>query len=311
MRMPDIVGDTWLNSEPLGPEDLRGKVVLADFWTYSCINCLRTMPYLKRWWDKYREFDFLMIGIHAPEFAFEKEPENVGRAMRELWVEWPVVLDNRHVNWHNFANHYWPAKYMADRSGEIVYEHFGEGEYAQTEKMIQQLLLQDPRIQSLPTIDEEGAARSCVKPTPETYCGFLRGHLANNGGYARGAAATYERPVGLKDDSIALDGKFLAAPEYVESAEPGATLLLSFTATEVNLVLRAAADVAVISVSLDGEAVDAPIRGDDMDEGGTVTVGEPRMYNLLRSGSPLRATLAVTAAEGSFQAYAFTFSGCK
>jgi thiol-disulfide isomerase/thioredoxin len=309
VNMPGIVGDVWFNTAPLSQEDLEGKVVLADFWTYSCINCLRTLPHLRDWWSKYRDKDFVMIGIHAPEFEFEKDPGNVGGAIEELGVEWPVVLDNDYVNWHNFANHHWPAKYMADREGRIEYEHFGEGSYGKTERKIQELILQDPTMGPLPEITPDENPQ-CFRATPETYCGYTRGILSNPGGYIYEREAEYKPPRQLREDGIALDGRFMATREYVESEEPGGTLLLSFKATEVNLVLRGVNGHATARVLLDGVEPEAGVLGTDAGSGGTVEVNEPRMYNLLKSDHPLQGVLAFQALDGAYQAYAFTFSGC-
>jgi len=307
--MPKIVGTEWFNTRPLGPNDLEGKVVLADFWTYSCINCLRTLPYLREWWSRYEDKDLVLIGIHAPEFGFEKETVNISRALEELGVTWPVVLDNDYVNWHNFANHYWPAKYMSDRDGRIVYEHFGEGDYEKTERKIQELLKLKQDVGPLPEPMKD-VRLSCVRPTPELYCGFTRGLLGNPGGYVYEKEADYVAPTRLRDDSIALEGKFMATREYVESREAGSTVLLSFKATEVNMVLRSQGGEAQLRVLLDGRLPEQSIAGTDMDRNGEVRLDEPRMYNLLKADRPLNGVVAVQAREGTYQAFAFTFSGC-
>jgi thiol-disulfide isomerase/thioredoxin len=309
VSMPRIVGNTWLNSRPLSQEDLVGKIVLADFWTYSCINCLRTLPHLRDWWSRYRDKEFVMIGIHAPEFEFEKDPVNVGRAIEELGVDWPVVLDNDYVNWHNFANHHWPAKYMSDREGRIVYEHFGEGAYDKTERKIQELLSENHAIGLLPDI-KPYSSPDCFRATPETYCGYTRGILTNPGGYVYEREADYDPPRNIREDSIALDGRFLARREYIESAEPGATLLLSFKATEVNLVLRAMDGGASARVLLDGQVPDKSMLGSDVSPDAEVDISEPRMYNMLKADHPVDGVLAFQALDGAYQAYAFTFSGC-
>lgn len=307
--MPKIVGTEWFNTRPLGPNDLEGKVVLADFWTYSCINCLRTLPYLREWWSRYEDKDLVLIGIHAPEFGFEKETVNVSRAIEELGVTWPVVLDNDYVNWHNFANHYWPAKYMSDRDGRIVYEHFGEGDYEKTERKIQELLKMNRHIGPLPEPMKDSRL-SCVRPTPELYCHYTRGLLGNPGGYVYEKEADYVGPTRLRDDTIALEGKFIATREYVESREPGSTVLLSFKGTAVNMVLRSQGGEAQLRVLLDGRLPEQSIAGTDMDRNGEVRLDEPRMYNLLKADRPLNGVVAVQAREGTYQAFAFTFSGC-
>lgn len=258
------------------------------------------MPHLKRWWEKYKDKTFLIIGIHTPEFEFEKDPKNVERALREIGIGWPVVLDNEYVNWNNFANHYWPAKYLADQNGNIVYTHFGEGAYTETERVIQTLLF-GTGITSLPEIDRDEHVHGgvCFVPTPETYCGYERGRLVNPDGYRKDEVFDYETPEALPPNLIALKGKFLAAPEYVESHASGATLLLNFRATEVNLVLKPAADRAVASVILNDTLVK------------DLVIEKPAMYNLLPQGDLKEGILKVQAEEGNFQAYAFTFSGCR
>lgn len=307
--MPDIVGDTWFNSPPLARDDLRGRIVLADFWTYSCINCLRTLPFLREWWARYRDEGFVLLGIHAPEFEFEKQVENVGRAVEELGVTWPVVLDNDYVNWHNFANHYWPAKYLSNSEGRIVYEHFGEGQYSRTERKIQELLRSEQGFESLPEVVTE-PVKSCVKATPELYCGYTRGRLANSSGFVYEADADYMAPKKIPVDTIALEGRFKATREYVQSSEPGSTVLLAFSATEVNMVLDAPADEARIRVLLGDEVAPSDIAGADVGHAGQVAVTEPRMYNLLKADHPVEGVLAAQALEGTLRAYAFTFSGC-
>lgn len=308
--MPAIVGDTWLNTQPLAPEQMRDRVVLVDFWTYSCVNCLRTLPHLRSWWDKYSELAFLLIGVHAPEFEFEKEVDNVAVACRQYGVTWPVVLDNRYLNWHNFANRYWPAKYLADPGGRIIYRHFGEGAYVETERRIQELLLKLSPGRPLPPLDRPLEKERCVRATPETYCGYVRGRIANPGGYVRNVESAYARPASLEPDALALSGKFIAEPQYVEAAEPGAGLLLDFSATEVNLVMRAAAGDATAEVRLNGEVPPADYLGSDVDPAGRLSVREPRMYNLLRADRVLAGVLSVAAVNGRPRAYAFTFSGC-
>ena len=139
-RLPAVIGDMWFNARPLAGEDLAGKVVLIEFWTYSCVNCQRTLPHVREWWKKYKDESFLIIGVHTPEFEFEKNPANVEAAIKDLGVEWPVVLDNDFTNWNNFANRYWPTLYLADGAGRIVYSHIGEGAYDMTEAEIGKLL---------------------------------------------------------------------------------------------------------------------------------------------------------------------------
>lgn len=306
VRMPTLEGADWFNSFPVGRADLQGRVVLVEFWTYSCVNCLRVLPHLNDLWTRYGNRNFLVIGVHSPEFSFEKDRANVARAIERLQVKWPVVLDNDYTNWDNFANHYWPAMYLSDHEGRIVYSRFGEGGYAETEAKVQELL-REVSPGPLPAVEPD-RPRRCVSATPEIYCGYGRGILGNPGGYIYEREADYAAPRSMRQDSIALDGRFLAARERIESREPGASLLLSFTATEVNLVMDPARDGTVVRVTLDGITPDPTMPGDDTDPGGHVHVDEPRMYNLLRAARPVSGVLSIQALEGDFRAYAFTFS---
>lgn len=309
-RGPQIVGDIWFNTpRPLTPEDLNGRVVLVDFWTYSCVNCIRTIPYLAKWWERYKNLPFFIIGIHTPEFEFEKNPRNVEEAMKKLGVEWPVVLDNDYKNWHNFANHYWPAKYLLDQNGYIIYEHYGEGAYGETERRIQETLRGDSAIKNFPPVfEEEGGGGVCFIHTPELYCGYLRGNIANRGGYHIDHLGNYTKPDEIPMNSIALLGQFNAQPEYVESFLPGAELDVRFQGTEVNLVMAPANSFGIVSISFNGETLPGEIQGADVDQG-DVIISKPRMYNLIKSSKPLSGLLSVKAKESNFKAYAFTFLG--
>ena len=312
MTLPKIVGSMWFNlpegKTGMRSEDLINKVVLADFWTYSCVNCRRTLPYLRAWWKKYKDMDFVIIGIHTPEFEFEKDSKNVEQALKDLGVDWPVVLDNEQKNWNAFANHYWPAKYLADKTGRIVYEHFGEGAYAETEKKIQELLqVASPPMPQVAANDHEHGP-VCFIPTPELYCGYERSRLANKDGYRKDQIAHYRPPEEMPQDSIALAGKFLASKEFVESAEIGATLFLHFRATEVNLVLHAVGDQAVIDLSLDNRPLGDRLGKDASNN--EVIIKKPTLYSLVKSRELVEGVLAITAKKGAFRAYAFTFSGC-
>ena len=295
-----------MNSQPLLEEDLKDKVVLIDFWTYSCVNCKRTIPYLKEWWRKYKEKNFMMIGIHTPEFEFEKELNNVEHACRDLGVTWPVVLDNDRVNWNNFANRYWPAKYIADKDGKIVYEHFGEGGYEKTENIIRKLIGEEMEDVS---VEEHGHGNVCFSPTPELYCGYNRGFLSNKEGYDRDKQFDYKKPA-MNEDSIGLAGKFTAKAEYVESADSSSELLLRFRATEVNLVLHPVDDIAEIEIFLDNDKLPKEYWGEDVDEN-NVAILKPTMYNLVRTSGLLEGILSIKPVKGNFRAYAFTFSGCE
>jgi len=310
IKAPEITGDRWYNSKLLTTEDLKDKVVLYDFWTYSCVNCIRTLPHLRDWWQKYKDKGLVIIGIHTPEFEFEKDPANIEKAIKELEIDWPIVLDNEELNWNNFANQYWPAKYLADKNSNIVFTHFGEGSYEETEKQIQNLLKEET--ESMPEIspDTHQHGAVCFKATPELYCGYKRGNLSNEGEYHYDHIASYALPVKIKKNSIALKGRFFASPEYIESFGPDSKLLLNFDATEVNLVLEPVLEDAVVKVLFDRKELPKEIRGKEVSEDSLLVIKEAKMYNLLDGKSHTKGTLEIIPEEGNFRAYAFTFSGC-
>lgn len=308
VKMPNITGRIWFNTRPLTSSYLKNKVILADFWTYSCVNCLRTLPYLRSWWGKYRDKGFLLIGIHTPEFEFEKNPENVKKAVKDLKITWPVVLDNDYINWNSFANHYWPAKYMTDKNSNVVYTHFGEGSYEETELWIQQLL---GLKEGLVEIKEHKHGAVCFIPTPELYCGYERGVISNLEEYKRDRVENYLPPMDFKEDSIALSGKFFTAPEYVEPREKDATIHLRFRGTEVNLVLSPNSGEGIAEVLFDNFPIEEQIRGKDLNDFNHLIVRKPKMFNLLKSHDLQQGVLSIRYEKGALKAYAFTFSGCQ
>lgn len=235
VHAPEI-GQTWVNSAPLALRDLRGRVVLVDFWDYTCVNCLRTLPYVVEWHRRYAQKGLAVVGIHAPEFTFARSQELVNEAMRRFGIEYPVVLDNGYLIWQAFANKCWPAKYLVDKDGYIRFFHFGEGDYAGTELAIQSLLREanpglefPPPMEPLRDTDRLGAA--CYRTTPELYLGFRRGRLGNSGGFqnlpsdveaaAPGEhrpAAKYVLPEKVEADVFYLNGAWQAGPESVRAA---------------------------------------------------------------------------------------------
>jgi len=310
--MPDIRGEYWLNSEPLDRVDLSGKVVLVNFWTYTCVDCLRTLPYLKKWWREFKTSGFVLLGVHFPEFEFEKDLEVIEEAVDEMGVDWPVVLDNEHAISSGFDYPALPAIYLVNREGRIVYTHFGEGNYNRTEESIR--LLMGKRGAGEPSsvliLGEHILGGLCFRPTPKLYCGYAKGSLGNPGGYVPDREADYSLPTKVGDDSIALQGRFLAGSEFLEVADRGAAIYVSFHATEVDLVLMAPQDQAVVEIYLDDEAITGELRGNDVADNGEMRVDRPRMYNLLSSDEPVIGTLGVKLREGTCRAYVFTFSGC-
>jgi thiol-disulfide isomerase/thioredoxin len=288
----------WLNSEPLTAAGLRGRVVLVDFWTYSCINWLRTLPYVSAWHERYRDRGLVVVGVHAPEFGFEHDLDNVRRAMSELDVGYPVVIDNEFTIWRSFENHYWPAVYLVDRDGRVRFHHYGEGAYEETEQAIQRLLDVDAET---PRVDAGGLAEAADWDTlgsPETYVG-----------YARGERRTDRRADGLALNQWALAGRWTVEEEsaVLESA-PG-SIAYRFQARDLNLVLAAPASGAPVrfAVRLDGEPP-GDAHGLDVDESGEGTVSEPRMYQLVRQRGPIRErTFEISFLGPGVRAYVFTF----
>ncbi|MEA3492873.1 MAG: redoxin domain-containing protein [Candidatus Margulisiibacteriota bacterium] len=297
-KAPAVDSKVWFNSKPLSLKELEGKIVLYDFWTYSCVNCRRTIPYLKQWWKKYKDKGFLIIGIHTPEFDFERDPGNVQCAIRELGVEWPVVLDEYYENWENFNNHSWPAKYLADKNGAIVYAHFGEGKYTETEKAIQMMLKEKDRKLRLPELGiQKKYIGMCFPFTPEIYCGYQRGFLSNKGGFLYNKVKNYTPPKQIPQDSLALKGTFLAMRDYVQTDKTGAELMLRFRATEVNVVLNPLVGNTVVDVLHSGKFLKE------------LSVEKGTMYNLIKSNKAEDGIISIRLKTGAIRAYAFTFSG--
>jgi thiol-disulfide isomerase/thioredoxin len=310
VRAPKIVGSIWFNNSTAPVLDSYEKVLLVDFWTYTCVNCIRTLPYLKSWWQKYKNNRFMMVGVHTPEFEFEKDPDNVRMAIKKLGIEWPVVLDTDYLNWYNFANNYWPAKYLIDHTGNIVYEHFGEGAYEETELFIQKLLSNIDKNIVFPKVTIEPTGKVCYIPTPETYCGYLRGDISNPLGLVPDKVHHYS----LLDDpvinSIALNGTFLSRPEYLETKDSNSELLLRFHAAEVNLVMVPVADNTVVEVQLNYRRLTKDALGVDLNKKGELELKRPGMYQLYKTASFNEGILSLHPKSGNFRAYAFTFSGC-
>ncbi|HET9323963.1 MAG TPA: cytochrome c biogenesis protein DipZ [Gaiellaceae bacterium] len=277
----------WINSGPLTLAGLRGKVVLIDFWTYSCVNCLRTLPHLRAWDQAYRGDGLRIVGVHAPEFAFERELENVKKAVRKQRIRYPVALDNDFVTWTAYANEYWPAKYLIDRTGRVRYVHFGEGDYDETERMIRRFLGAGAGRPAKLVSDTTPAAPS----TPETYLGFAKLDRFAGTGVVPNREASYRFPLSLAQGQLAYAGRIRVENERIV-AETGARLRLRFQAREVNLVLGGQ---GILEVRLDGR------------RRRTVAVrGEPRLYNLLRMSRHSDGLLELRFTPG-ISAYAFTF----
>jgi thiol-disulfide isomerase/thioredoxin len=314
--LPDFDGAAgWLNSPPLTAEGLRGKVVLADFWTYTCINWLRTLGYLRAWAEKYGEHGLVIVGVHTPEFPFERDEDNVREAAAEMRVEYPIALDPDYAVWSAFGNRYWPAAYFADADGRIRHHQFGEGGYEECERVIRQLLMEAGRDDvpgGLVSVADEGVeaqADWASLGSPETYLGFQQGHnFASPGGVALDAPRDYSLPDELPLNAWALSGAWTVERRASVANGTGAGLAFRFRARDVNLVLRSRDGAPVpFEVLVDGEKPGAA-HGVDADEDGRGTLGMPRLYQLVRRQPPFDdATFEITFHEPGVEAYVFTF----
>jgi cytochrome c biogenesis protein CcdA/thiol-disulfide isomerase/thioredoxin len=303
----------WFNSGPLSREQLKGKVVLVDFWTYSCINCLRALPYVKAWDAKYRKDGLVIIGVHAPEFAFEREPANVARAIKELGIAYPVALDNRYSLWHALGNQYWPAHYFFDAEGRLRYRHHGEGEYQLSERVIRQLLAEaghapaSGMAQASASGTEAAPALGEIR-SPETYIGYARAErFASPGGLLRDRARDYAAtPLSL--NAWSLEGRWIDGRQSARSLAPGAKLSVRFHARDLHLVLGSASGKPVrFRVTLDGQAPGGDA-GVDIKPDGSGIVTNQRLYQLVRQRGTVRdRTFTITFLDPGIEAFSFTF----
>jgi len=316
-HLPSFTGATgWLNSEPLTPEGLRGRVVLIDFWTYTCINWLRTAPYVKAWDAKYREQGLTVIGVHTPEFGFEHDVDNVIARSRTFGVAYPIAVDSDYGVWQAFANHFWPALYIADAEGRIRYHHFGEGEYAMAEMVVQQLLLEagaegvDPDLVSVEPKGFEVAADWRTLRSPETYLAYGR-----SAGFASPEPAqfnvphTYPEPDRLFLNEWAPSGAWTLAQHAAVSNDAGARIAFQFQARDVNLVMGPTTrGVSVpFRVRLDGHAP-GDAHGFDVDDLGNGTLGDQRLHQLIRHTGPVsESRFEIEFLDAGAEAYCFTF----
>jgi cytochrome c biogenesis protein CcdA/thiol-disulfide isomerase/thioredoxin len=284
--------DLWLNSDPLTIDGLRGKVVLIDFWTYSCINCLRTLPHVRAWDEAYRDDGLVVVGVHTPEFAFERDAGNVRRAVRDLGVAYPVALDNSYGTWTAWSNRYWPAKYFVDRRGRLRYAHFGEGGYEESERVLRRLLAEDPDAELV----SEGIADETPtgEQTPETYLGYQRLDRFVGSELVPDREAEYAIPEYVPLHGVAYGGRWTVEDERIVAGE-GARLRLPFHARDVFLVLGASDGPGTVEVSVDGKRV------------GTVAVTVHDLYTLARIPGEKRDHVLDLRVSPGTEAYAFTF----
>ena len=293
----------WLNGPPLTMAELQGKVVLIDFWTYSCINCVRTLPYLSDWYRKYHRMGLIIVGVHSPEFGFEKRIGNVKAALAHYHIRYPVALDNDMATWNNYNNLYWPAHYLINRDGMVVYTHFGEGEYGVTENNIRYLLGLKGNAQ---TISAE-TPTYMANETPETYLGYARAEsFSGNEVVSRDASALYHFPADLPVDGWALSGKWTVTAEKIVADAKGAALRLNFDARRVFLVLGTASGKPIkVKLKLNGVSVGDSAGGDA--PGGVVDVKRNTLYRLIDQKTPKNGLIEIETRAPGLEAYAFTF----
>jgi thiol-disulfide isomerase/thioredoxin len=305
----------WLNSEPLTPAVLRGRVVLVDFWTYTCINWLRTLPYVRAWAERYEDRGLVVVGVHTPEFPFEQNLDNVRRAVREMRIDYPVVIDNDYAIWRAFKNNYWPALFLVDARGRVRQHHFGEGNYDGSERAMQKLLAESgaARVDGLVTTEASGvevAADWDNLRSPETYLGFDRTqNFASSGGVALERTRTYTAPtrVALNDWALAGDWAFSRQAAMLQGTR--GRLVYRFHARDVHLVMGPPRFGAAVPfrVSIDGRPPGAA-RGTDLDDNGHGSVTEQRLYQLIRQPKPIvDRTFEIEFLAPGAEVYAFTF----
>lgn len=312
---PSIDGAVqWLNSPPLTMEQLRGKVVLIDFWTYSCINCIRALPYVKQWAEKYKNDGLVVIGVHAPEFAFERDIGNVNKAIKQFGLDYPVAVDNNYAIWRAYKNQYWPAHYFIDAQGYIRYHHFGEGEYDKSERVIQQLLREAGRAvgNDISVVNTDGVQKQADMreiASPETYLGYGRAEHFVSGPAHHDQPARYQLPATLALNQWGLTGQWQIGEESIRTTGSNGRISFRFKARDVHLVLGPDHDGKPVAfkVTIDGKApVEA--HGTDIDEAGRGTIREQRLYQLIRqAGAVGEHTVDIEFEHPGATAYAFTF----
>jgi thiol-disulfide isomerase/thioredoxin len=317
-KLPDLSGATaWLNSPSLTKNQLKGKVVLVDFWTYSCINCLRSMPYLRAWAARYKDSGLVVIGVHTPEFGFEEDPANVAKAVRKFDITFPVAIDSQHRIWNAFNNEYWPAHYFIDATGRIRFHHFGEGRYDESETWIRQLLAERNGQPAQPRQGIEASGAGVEAPSdgrsmasPETYIGYERAaHFVSPGGLSRESSRNYAAPRQLELNQWGLAGKWTdRGQDALLDSTPG-SILFRFHARDLHLVLGPAANAKPVRfrVRIDGQAP-GENHGVDTDAQGYGVVTEDRLYQLVRQQEPIQDhTFEIEFLDPGVHAFSFTF----
>jgi thiol-disulfide isomerase/thioredoxin len=316
-KLPSLASATeWLNSPPLAADGLRGKVVLVEFWTYTCINWMRQLPYVRAWAAKYKDQGLVVIGAHSPEFAFEKNIENVRQAAKAMRVDYPIAVDSDHALWRAFKNEYWPALYFIDAQGHIRHHQFGEGEYVQSERVIQQLLTEagngavDRALVSVAARGAEAAADWDSLKSPENYLGSERTrNFASPGGLVFDKGRAYTSPTRLKLNQWALVGDWKVEKATAVLNNPNGRVIYRFHARDLHLVMGPAARGATVRfrVLIDGKPPGAA-HGDDVDDGGNGTVTDQRLYQLIHQAKPIvDRQFEIEFLDPGVEIFAFTF----
>jgi thiol-disulfide isomerase/thioredoxin len=316
-EMPSLGGGVgWLNSQPLTAGGLRGKVVLVDFWTYTCVNWRRTLPYVRAWAEKYKDHGLVVIGVHTPEFSFEHNVDNIRWALRDMRISYPVAIDSDYGIWNAFHNEYWPALYFVDARGKIRHHQFGEGEYEQAERVIQQLLTEAGAsgfghdLVSVVPQGAEVAADGRTLGSPESYVGYAQSqNFASLGGTARDKARGYTVPVRLELNHWALAGDWTVGKEAIVPNQAGGRIAYCFHARDVNLVMGPTAQGKPVRyrVTVDGKPPGAA-HGADVDEQGNGTAVEARLYQLIRQPGPIvDRQFEIEFLDAGGEAFDFTF----
>jgi thiol-disulfide isomerase/thioredoxin len=321
VRAPELPkGITWLNSSPLTMKGMRGKVVLIDFWEYTCVNCIRTFPYLIEWHRRYKDKGLVIIGVHTPEFDFAKRLDNVRRAATDFGFRYPIAVDSDYKIWNSYGNRYWPAKYLIDKKGVIRDFHFGEGDYGNTEAKIQLLLKEiNPKVALLPVMEpvraEDRPGAVCYRVTPELYGGSLRGELGSTL-----SGALYRDPGKHEDGVIYPHGAWTQGREVLlhtrQTSTPEDYIALKYHALGVNAVLRPERGKPVrLYVQHDGKPVAKEDKGDDIryetDGRSYVLIDQPRMYSLIKNAKFAQREMKLLTADEGVGLYAFTFTSCE
>jgi thiol-disulfide isomerase/thioredoxin len=314
--MPDLSGAVaWLNSPPLSAKSLRRKVVLIDFWTYSCINCLRALPYVEGWAAKYKDAGLVVIGVHTPEFAFEKERANVEKAVRDLKITYPVAIDSDYRIWQAFHNEYWPAHYFIDGKARIRYHHFGEGEYAESERVVRELLRENgAQLSTSTTITASGVGAEAApdvssERSPETYIGYRREENFASTESAKDADGAYTPQPRLSLNQWALGGDWKVGEESAVLQKAPGKIVFRFHARDLHLVLGTTNEAKPVRfrVKLDGTPP-GDNHGADTDNNGAGEVQGHRLYQLIRQKGPVEdRTFEIEFLGPGVQAFAFTF----